>query len=415
MLITIGVVYFAYILMKIYISVMEVGYVSKAKYDKPVILTLKNYIKAAEYKIAGQRMSMLSTMVDYMLFIFWIGFGLKWLDSLIMIDDIALKSVAYILAFGTINYFASLPFELYQTFILDKKFGFSNMDAKLFITDAFKGAVMFMLIGGLITWLISLIIINFENWWIWGFGLIFVIVLIVNIIYPTVIAPLFNKFTILENEALKESIEKLLASVGLKTQGVFTIDASKRDNRLNAYFGGLGKSKRVVLYDTLIEKLTKHELLAVLGHELGHFKHKDIIKNIMMTGGLLFLMFAIFGNLPEELFSSIGIEKTPYAILALFMILSPIISFFYMPIFGWVSRKNEYHADEFGSECESAVDLANALQKLANENKSFPKSHPLFIMFYHTHPPLVERLKRLGMAIDDTDEDKNLQISCPST
>ncbi len=415
MLITIGVVYFAYILMKIYVSVMEVGYVSKAKYDKPVILTLKNYIKAAEYKIASQRMGMLSTMVDYILFIFWIGFGLKWLDGAIMIDDMALKSVVYILAFGAINYLVSLPFDIYQTFILDKKFGFSNMDAKLFIIDALKGATIFIIIGGLVTWLISLIIINFENWWIWGFGLIFVIVLIVNVIYPTVIAPLFNKFTILENEELKESIEKLLSSVGLKTDGVFTIDASKRDNRLNAYFGGLGKSKRVVLYDTLIEKLTKQELLAVLGHELGHFKHKDIIKNIALTGGLLFLMFAIFGNLPQELFSSIGIEKTPYAILAFFMIFSPIVSFFYMPIFGYISRKNEYHADEFGAECESAVDLANALQKLANENKSFPKSHPLYIMFYHTHPPLVERLKRLGMAIEDSDEDKNLQISCPST
>ena len=415
MLITIGVLYFAYILMKIYVSVMEVGYISKAKYDKPVILTLKNYIKAAEYKIAGQRMGMLSTMVDYILFIFWIGFGLKWLDSAIMIDDMALKSVAFILAFGAINYIVSLPFELYQTFVLDKKFGFSNMDAKLFIADAIKGSLMFIIIGGLVTWLISLIIINFQNWWIWGFGLIFVIVLIVNVIYPTVIAPLFNKFTILENEELKESIEKLLSSVGLKTDGVFTIDASKRDNRLNAYFGGLGKSKRVVLYDTLIEKLTKQELLAVLGHELGHFKHKDIIKNIALTGGLLFLMFAIFGNLPQELFSSIGIEKTPYGILALFMILSPIVSFFYMPIFGYFSRKNEYHADAFGASCESAVDLANALQKLANENKSFPKSHPLFIMFYHTHPPLVERLKRLGMAIDDSGEDKNLQTSCPST
>lgn len=415
MLITIGVVYFVYILMKVYISVMEIGYVARAKHDTPVILTLTNYIKAAEYKIAGQRMGMLSTMVDYMLFIFWIGFGLKWLDSAIMIDDMALKSVAFILAFGAINYIVTLPFELYQTFILDKKFGFSNMDVKLFIADAIKGAVMFVLIGGLVTWLISLIILNFENWWIWGFGLIFVIVLIVNIIYPTVIAPLFNKFSILENADLKESIEKLLSSVGLQTEGVFTIDASKRDNRLNAYFGGLGKSKRVVLYDTLIEKLTKNELLAVLGHELGHFKHKDIIKNIAMTGFLLFIMFTFFGNLPQNLFDSLEMEKTPYAILAMFMLFSPIIAFFYMPIFGWVSRKNEYHADEFGAECESAVDLATALKKLANENKSFPKSHPLFIMFYHTHPPLVERLKRLGMAIESDDEDKNLKESCPST
>jgi STE24 endopeptidase len=414
MLITIGVIYFIYVLLKVYISTMEVGYVAKAKHDTPVILTLKNYIKAAEYKIASQRMSMLSTLVDYAMFIFWISVGLKWLDQLIMIDDIAMKSVVFVLTFSAINYLVGLPFDLYQTFGMDKKFGFSNMNAKLYIADALKGALLFLLFGGLITWAIAEIILHFENWWIWGFALVFTLVLIINIIYPTVIAPLFNKFSILKDEALQNSIEALLASVGLKTEGVYTIDASKRDNRLNAYFGGLGNSKRVVLYDTLIEKLTKHELLAVLGHELGHFKHKDILKNIAMTGFLLLVMFAIFGNLPNSLFEAVGVEKTPYMIIAFFMIFSPIISFFYMPLFGMVSRHNEYQADEFGASCESAPVLAEALQKLANENKSFPKSHPLFSFFYYTHPPLVERLQRLGMDIN-TSEDKNLQESCPST
>jgi STE24 endopeptidase len=393
---------------------MEVGYISKAKHDTPIILTLKNYLKAADYKIAGQRMSMLSTLVDYAMFIFWVGFGLKWLDGAIMIEDMAMKSVAFVLAFAAINYIVGLPFDLYQTFGMDKKFGFSNMNVKLYLADAIKGAVLFVLFGGAITWAIAQIILHFDNWWIWGFALIFVIVLITNIIYPTVIAPLFNKFTILENEELQSSIETLLSSVGLKTKGVFTIDASKRDNRLNAYFGGLGNSKRVVLYDTLIEKLTKNELLSVLGHELGHFKHKDILKNLMMTGLLLFIMFAIFGNLPAALFDALGVENTPYMVIAFFMIFSPIISFFYMPLFGLVSRRNEYHADEFGAACESAPVLAEALQKLANENKSFPKSHPLFTFFYYTHPPLVERLQRLGMVFH-TDEDKNLQESAPST
>ena len=414
MLITIGMIYFIYVLLKVYISTMEVGYIAKAKHDTPVILTLKNYIKAAEYKIAGQRMSILSTLVDYAMFIFWISVGLKWLDSAIMIDDIAMKSVAFVLVFGAINYVVGLPFDLYQTFGMDKKFGFSNMDAKLYIVDALKGALLFVLFGGAMTWAIAEIILHFENWWIWGFALVFIIVLIINIIYPTVIAPLFNKFTILKNEELQSSIETLLSSVGLKTEGVYTIDASKRDNRLNAYFGGLGNSKRVVLYDTLIEKLTKNELLAVLGHELGHFKHKDILKNLAMTGLLLLVMFAIFGNLPNSLFEAVGVEKSPYMILAFFMIFSPIISFFYMPLFGMVSRSNEYHADEFGASCESAPVLAEALQKLANENKSFPKSHPLFSFFYYTHPPLVERLQRLGMDIN-TAEDKSLQESCPST
>jgi STE24 endopeptidase len=219
-------------------------------------------------------------------------------------------------------------------------------------------------------------------------------------IYPTLIAPIFNKFTILEDVDLKSSIEDLMNKSGLKAEGIFTIDASKRDSRLNAYFGGLGKSKRVVLYDTLVEKLSKSELLSVLGHELGHFKHKDIIKNIAMMGALMFGMFYIFGNLPSELFVALNLEQTPYIVLVIFLLFSPILSFLFMPLFGMVSRKNEYEADRYGSECESEVALADALEKLANENKSFPKSHPIYIFFYFTHPPLVERLKRLGKKID---------------
>jgi STE24 endopeptidase len=401
MLITIGAIFFIYILTKVYISVMEIGYVSKAKHDTPVILIPSNYVKAAEYKIKSQRLEILSTLFEYISFIFWIGFGLKWLESIISLEDVALKAVVYILSFMIIGSIFSLPFSIYKTFVLDKKFGFTNITPKLFVIDLIKSTVISIIFGGLIIWIIAQIILNVESWWIWAFLTIFTVVLIINIIYPTLIAPIFNKFTILEDSELKESIEKLLSSVNLKTQGVYTIDASKRDNRLNAYFGGLGKSKRVVLFDTLIQKLNKNELLAVLGHELGHFKHKDIIKNIAMISILLFLMFAIFGNLPQELFNAIGIENQPHSIIAIFLIFSPIISLFFMPLFGIVSRHNEYHADEFGAKCESKEDLANALQKLANENKSFPKSHPLFIFFYHTHPPLVERLKRLGMKIEE--------------
>jgi len=401
MLLTIGIVYFIYILTKVYISVMEIGFVSRAKHDKPVILIPSNYVKAAEYKVKSQRMSILADLVDYAMFIFWIGFGLKWLDSVIHIDDIAVKSVVFILAFLLINYLVSLPFSIYKTFYLDKRFDFSTISAKLFIQDQIKAILLTSVFGGALTWIISKIILNVDNWWLIGFFLLFGIVLIINMIYPTFIAPLFNKFKLLEDLDLKSSIEKLLESAGLKSEGVYTIDASKRDNRLNAYFGGLGKSKRVVLFDTLIKKLDKNELLAVLGHELGHFKHKDILKNIALTGGLLFLMFAIFGNLPQELFNAIGVVKTPYMIIAMFLLFSPIISFFYMPIMGAVSRHNEYRADEYGSKVEGQKVLASALKKLANENKSFPKSSPVFKMFYYSHPPLVDRLRALGEKIDE--------------
>jgi STE24 endopeptidase len=380
---------------------MEIGFVSKAKNDPAVILDPANYIKAANYKIATQRMEMLSTLVDYVMFMFWVGFGLKWLQKSITLSDPTLKSVAYVLAFIAIGYIVSLPFDLYKTFVLDKKYGFSNMTPKLYIIDTLKSAALFLIFGGGIIWVIVKLIETSENWWLWGFGFVFTVILIVNMIYPTLIAPIFNKFEVLKDESLKASIEKLLTKAGLKSDGVFTIDASKRDNRLNAYFGGLGKSKRVVLYDTLIEKLNEKELLAVLGHELGHYTHKDIYKNIFMSGLLMFILFYIFGHLPQALFEALGVPKAPHTIIALFLIFSPIVSLFFMPLFGIVSRANEYHADEYGAQSQDAVSLANALQKLANENKSFPKSHPLFIFFYYTHPPLVERLKRLGMKIDD--------------
>ena len=410
MVLEVGIIYFLYILVKVYVSVMEVGYVSKAKHLAPVILDAKRYKDAADYKIATQRMDILNSLFDYALFIFWVGFGLRWLDNVIHIDNVLIKSVIYVDLFIAINYIVSLPFDIYSTFYLDKKYGFSNMTPKMFISDLLKSALLFLVFGSLVIFIVSYIIVSFSLWWLWSFVFIFLIIVGINLIYPTFIAPLFNKFIPLEDEELKESIEALMRKAGLKSSGIFTMDASKRDNRLNAYFGGLGSSKRVVLFDTLIKKLTKPELLAVLGHELGHFKHKDIIKNIFMMGGLLFLMFLIFGNLPKELFYSFGLDKTPYTIITFFLLLSPIVAFVFMPIMGLLSRHNEYAADEYGSECESSEVLANALEKLANENKSFPRSHPLYIFFYFTHPPLLERLKRLGKKYHE--DNSALKESC---
>ncbi len=167
---------------------------------------------------------------------------------------------------------------------------------------------MFLIFGGAIFATLSYIILSVEMWWIWGFLTIFSIAILINVIYPTIIAPLFNKFSPLEDGELKSSIEKMMGEVGLKSDGIFIMDASKRDSRLNAYFGGLGKSKRVVLFDTLLNKLSNRELLAVLGHELGHFKHGDIWKNIAMLGILLLIAFFLLGNLPNELFFDMGVE-----------------------------------------------------------------------------------------------------------
>ena len=202
-------------------------------------------------------------------------------------------------------------------------------------------------------------------------------------LYPIIRDKMFDKFESLKDKELEEKIEKLLQAVDFKSSGVFSIDASKRDNRLNAYFGGLGSTKRVVLYDTLIEKLSHNELLAVLGHELGHFKNGDILKNIGIMGLIMFVFFAFFGNLSEELFLQMKLNNEPYSIIIVFLMFSPIFSFFLMPLISLISRHNEYAADEFGSKLQSKEDLVNALLKLANENKSFPLSHPLYIFFYY--------------------------------
>ncbi len=399
MLLMISAIYTIYTLIKFYAAVMEVGFIVKAKKTEAIILGPANFIKAANYKIASLKMDLVSILYDLLIFIWWIGYGLNMLENQISIGDEILKSVVFIDLFIVINYLFSLPFDLYKTFSLDKEYGFSNIDAKTYLMDQIKSGVLFLVFGSLVVALLSWIILNFANWWIWGFVMIFVIILFINMIYPTLIAPIFNKFTPLENDELRASIEDLLKKAGLKSSGVFSLDASKRDSRLNAYFGGLGKSKRVVLFDTLIKKLDKNELLAVLGHELGHFKHKDILKNILSSGLMLFIMFAIFGNLPKDLFLDLGLSNGVYMNIIFFLLFSPVLSFVFMPIFGMISRKNEYAADEYGSECQSKEALSSALMKLANENRSFPLSHPLTIFLYFTHPPLVERLRRLGVEI----------------
>ena len=411
MLMMISVIYTLYAFVKFYATIMEIGFVVKAKKTEAVILGPVNFIKAGNYKIASSKMELVSILYDLLIFFWWIGYGLNMLDSEISTQNQILRSVIFVDLFIVINYIFSLPFDLYKTFLLDREYGFSNIDFKTYLVDQVKAAVLFFVFGSLIVALVSWIMITFANWWIWAFIAVFIIVLFVNMIYPTLIAPIFNKFTPLENEDLRNSIEQLLSKAGLKSSGVFSLDASKRDSRLNAYFGGLGKSKRVVLFDTLIEKLDKRELLAVLGHELGHFKHKDIIKNIISSGFMLFIMFAIFGNLPQDIFLELGISNGVYMTIILFLLFSPVLSFLFMPVFGLISRKNEYAADEYGSECESKEALSSALMKLANENRSFPLSHPLTIFLYFTHPPLVERLRKLGVDIKASDD--CMEESCP--
>jgi len=313
-----------------------------------------------------------------------------------------------------INTSLALPFTYYEKFVLDQKYGFNKSTLALFIKDSMIAFVMTLLFGALIIWIVYEIMTSFTLWWLWSFLFIFGVLILVNMLFPTFRALFFDKLSPLEDETLKADIQTLMDKTGFVSSGVFVSDASKRDARLNAYFGGLGKSKRVVLFDTLIEKLSRRELLAVLGHELGHFAHGDIYKNIAMVGAMLFAMFAFFGNLPESLFMELGMSESPYLIMILLLLFMPVLSFIMMPLMGIVSRHNEYEADKMGSSLAGQageIELANALQKLVSENKSFPLSHPLYIFFHYTHPPVLERLKALGMDIEAMDK-SSLEGTC---
>ncbi len=393
-----------YTLLKVYISVMQIGYIAQEKNKEAVLMSQDKYKEAGEYAIKKERVSLLSTLVDYLMFVWWVTYGFHWLASILQTDNSVIDAVVFLFGFFAIGYIVGLPFEIYQTFKLDKDYGFSNTTIKLYLIDQLKSIAMFIVFGGALFYALAWIVINVESWWLWGFGLLFTLAILINVIYPTIIAPIFNKFTPLEEGELKRDIENMMKSVGLKSDGVFVLDASKRDSRLNAYFGGLGNSKRVVLFDTLMEKLTNKELLAVLGHELGHFSHGDIWKNIAMMGVLLFVSLFLLGNLPTELFIDMRVGDSAGVEIAMMILLLPILSFVFTPIMSFISRHNEYAADEFGSKLGGKENLVSALIKLIEENKSFPKSHPLFTFFYYTHPPVIERLKELGYDTNEVNE-----------
>ncbi|HIC43217.1 MAG TPA: M48 family peptidase [Sulfurimonas sp.] len=381
---------------------MQIGYLSNAKKGKPVLLGKEEFVQAGEYAISKQRLGLVSTLIEFALLIFWMGYGISWLNTEFISYSPTVHMIVFVLSFIMINSIINLPFDMYQKFVLDEKYGFNKSTLALYIKDTLISTALSLGLGTLVIWGVGSIILNVEMWWLYSFLFIFGVIMLMNMFFPTVRALFFDKVSPLEDGELKSSIEEMMDKTGFVSSGIFVSDASKRDARLNAYFGGIGKTKRVVLFDTLIEKLTPKELLAVLGHELGHFAHGDIYKNMGLMGSLLFVMFAIFGNLSEDLFLELGVGAEPGIIMVLFLLFMPVLGFIMMPLMGIVSRHNEFEADKTGAELGGGENLASALIKLVTENKAFPLSHPLYIFFHYTHPPVMQRLKELGINIEDT-------------
>lgn len=389
------ILFVIYTLYKEFLSLLELNFVKQKMQEKAVILGSEDYQKAGIVTITNQKFAIFSHFYELIISLFWILVGLKLMAGFFDFGRV-LGASAFALSFLVLNALFHLPLGIYETFVKDKKLGFSNTSLKTFITDNIKSLALLLILGFAVLFiLVSCFKFLGDFWWVVAFGVSFALILLVNLIYPTLIAPLFNKMSPLENGELKASIEDLLSKAGFKSSGVFVVDASKRDKRLNAYFGGLGSTKRVVLFDTLINALSKDEILAVLGHELGHFKHGDIIKNLALMSVVIFIVFAVFGNIPNSVFEAVGLDKNGGSIIVILMLFSSILLAFFEPVISYFSRLHEFGADDFGASIKDKTNMIEALKKLGSENKAFPLSHPVYSAVYHSHPTLFERINEL--------------------
>ncbi|EPS3559051.1 M48 family metallopeptidase [Campylobacter jejuni] len=380
-----------------WISYAQIRFLEREKDKQAQILSEKDYQNAADIAIENEKFKLFSNFYNLIINIAWIGFGFLYLKELLISNNTRFENTLFLLSFLIITSILNLPLSIYESFIKDKAHGFSNMTVKLFIKDTVKSLILTLIFGFLILYALLFCYDFFGTfWWIAAFIFAFCIIVIINLIYPTLIAPIFNKMKKLDDENLLKKISSLMKQCGFSANGVYVIDASKRDKRLNAYFGGLFKSKRVVLFDTLLKALNERELLAVLGHELGHFVHKDIIKALFNGAITMFLLFFVFANLPEFVYLESHLEGVNGGVFALLFIFANIFSFLISPMLNALSRKNEFAADQHGAKVTSKEDMKNALIALARENKAFIKTSKIYTFFYLSHPSISDRIKALS-------------------
>lgn len=380
-----------------WISYNQIRFLEKEKNKQAQILSEEDYQNAADIAIENEKFKLFSNFYMLIVNIAWIGFGFLYLKELLISENSRLENTLFLLAFLIITSILNLPLSIYESFVKDKAHGFSNMTLKLFIKDTIKSLILTLIFGFLILYALLFCYDFFGTfWWLAAFIFAFCIIVIINLIYPTLIAPIFNKMKKLDDENLLKKISSLMKQCGFSANGVYVIDASKRDKRLNAYFGGLFKSKRVVLFDTLLKALSERELLAVLGHELGHFVHKDIIKALINGAITMFLLFFIFAHLPDFVYQESHLEGVNGGVFALLFIFANIFSFIISPLINALSRKNEFAADQHGSKLTSKEDMKNALLALARENKAFIKTSKIYTFFYLSHPSISDRIKALS-------------------
>ena len=407
------------LLVRFWLASRQIRHVAQHRGSVPAAfashITLAAHQKAADYTLAKARFGLLELVFGTAVLVAWtlLG-GLDALNTLLVgwlggaYSGMA-QQLALLFSFAVIGGLIELPLTLYQTFVLEERFGFNKMTFKLWLVDALKSSLIGVLIGlplaALILWLMGA---TGSLWWLWTWCAWMGFNLLLLVLYPTFIAPMFNKFQPLEDETLKARVTALMQRCGFAAKGLFVMDGSKRSGHANAYFTGFGATKRVVFFDTLLAKLSPAEVDAVLAHELGHFKHKHVIKRIAAMFAMSLAGFALLGWLSTQIWFYTGLGVVPNMAanvyvpnnalaLLLLMLAMPVFSFFISPLFAQLSRKHEFEADAYAIQQTAGGDLASALLKLYEDNASTLTPDPVYVRFYYSHPPASERLARMGI------------------
>ena len=372
-------------------------------------IALAAHQKAADYTSAKTRLGMLSDVFDALfLLVITLGGGIQLLVVFwqhMLHSEIA-QGIAVIASLLALSSLLEMPFDLYKTFVVEARFGFNKMTLALYLMDTLKSLLLGVLFGfPLLYGVLWLMQRMGAYWWLYVWVVWVAFMLLIQFIFPTFIAPLFNKFSPLQDEALKSRIEALLAKCGFTASGLFVMDGSKRSTHGNAYFSGFGKTKRIVFFDTLLQRLSTPEIEAVLAHELGHFKHRHVLKRIASSFALSLLFLWLLAQLmhAEWFYTGLGVKMpetslaTAVALLLCFMVL-PVFGFLIKPLMSFYSRKHEFEADSYAAQQTAADDLVSALVKLYQDNAATLTPDPLYSAFHDSHPPALVRISHLKSA-----------------
>jgi STE24 endopeptidase len=365
-------------------------------------ITLAEHTKAADYTIAKLRVGRVGTVLDTALaLLLTVGGGIAAMDALWRHTHLGEPwlGLLVIASIAVIIQLVNLPLSLWRTFRLEARFGFNRITPALYLADLGKGLALAVLLGGPLL-LATLLLMERAGrwWWAWAWGLWLAVMFFMAWAWPAFIAPLFNKFSPLKDPQLRERIEALLTRCGFASKGVFVVDNSRRSSHGNAYFTGIGRHKRIVFFDTLLERLAHPEVEAVLAHELGHFRLKHVRKRLLLSIAMTFAGLALLGWLTRQagFYTALGVPTpSTHAALLLFMLVLPAFTFFITPLSSLWSRRHEFEADDFATQNASAGELATALVKLHRDNASTLTPDPVYAAFYYSHPPPLARISRL--------------------